>query len=83
MITKLWPNSSRPTFSVNLVPLGPSLVTEVCTFATGFLRPYSQKYSVTDKVAIPYHPQTSSQLEISNMEIKHIDKRRMLHIQAS
>ncbi|KAK9199664.1 hypothetical protein WN944_014856 [Citrus x changshan-huyou] len=30
------------------------------------------KYSITHKVATPYHPQASSQVEISNREIKHI-----------
>lgn len=31
-----------------------------------------KKYDVKHKVATPYHPQTSSQVEISNREIKHI-----------
>ncbi|CAL9029848.1 unnamed protein product [Prunus brigantina] len=31
-----------------------------------------KKYGVTHKVATPYHPQTSGQVEISNREIKHI-----------
>ena len=31
-----------------------------------------KKYSITHKVATPYHPQTSGQVEISNREIKHI-----------
>lgn len=30
------------------------------------------KYGVTHKVATPYHPQTSSQVEISNRELKRI-----------
>jgi hypothetical protein len=30
------------------------------------------QYSVTHKVATPYHPQTSGHMEVSNMEIKHI-----------
>ena len=33
------------------------------------------KYSITHKVAISYHPQTSGQVEISNREIKHILER--------
>ena len=31
-----------------------------------------KKYGVTHKVATPYHPQTSGQVEISNREIKWI-----------
>ncbi|CAN6544087.1 unnamed protein product [Malus baccata var. baccata] len=31
-----------------------------------------KKYNVTHKVAIPYHPQTSGQAEVSNREIKQI-----------
>ncbi len=31
-----------------------------------------KKYGVTHKVATPYHPQTSSQVEISNRELKQI-----------
>ena len=30
------------------------------------------KYGVKDKVATPYHPQTSGQVELSNREIKTI-----------
>ncbi|KAI5343276.1 hypothetical protein L3X38_011152 [Prunus dulcis] len=31
-----------------------------------------KKYNITHKVATPYHPQTSGQVEISNKEIKNI-----------
>jgi hypothetical protein len=31
-----------------------------------------KKYGITHKVATPYHPQTSAQVEISNREIKRI-----------
>jgi hypothetical protein len=31
-----------------------------------------KKYGITHKVATPYHPQTSRQVEISNREIKRI-----------
>ena len=31
-----------------------------------------KKYGVTHKVATPYHPQTSGQVEVSNREIKNI-----------
>ncbi|RVW59112.1 Retrovirus-related Pol polyprotein from transposon 17.6 [Vitis vinifera] len=32
------------------------------------------KYGVKHKVATPYHPQTSGQVELANREIKHIDE---------
>jgi hypothetical protein len=31
-----------------------------------------KKYFITHKVATSYHPQTSGQVEVSNLEIKHI-----------
>jgi hypothetical protein len=31
-----------------------------------------KKYFITHKVANPYHPQTSGQVEVSNRKIKHI-----------
>jgi hypothetical protein len=31
-----------------------------------------KKYFIIYKVATPYHPQTSGQVEVSNSEIKHI-----------
>ncbi|XP_050117637.1 uncharacterized protein LOC126595360 [Malus sylvestris] len=31
-----------------------------------------KQYNITHKVATPYHPQTSGQVEVSNREIKHI-----------
>lgn len=31
-----------------------------------------KKYGITHKVATPYHPQTSGQVEISNRELKNI-----------
>jgi transposase InsO family protein len=33
-----------------------------------------KKYFITHKVATPYHPQISGQVEVSNREIKHILK---------
>jgi hypothetical protein len=34
-----------------------------------------KKYLITHKVATPYHPRTSGQVEVSNREIKHILKK--------
>ena len=41
-------------------------------FCNKVLKALLTKYSITHKVATPYHPQTSGQVEISNREIKHI-----------
>jgi hypothetical protein len=41
-------------------------------FCNWFLKTQLLMYSVTHKVATPYHPQASGQVEVSNREIKHI-----------
>jgi hypothetical protein len=41
-------------------------------FCNRFLKTLLLIYSVTHKVATPYHPQTSGRVEVSNKEIKHI-----------
>jgi hypothetical protein len=41
-------------------------------FCNRFLKTLLHKYSITHKVATPYHPQTSGQVKVSNLEIKHI-----------
>jgi len=41
-------------------------------FCNRFIKTLLVKYPVTHKVATPYHPQTSGQVELSNMEIKRI-----------
>ncbi|KAH9802357.1 hypothetical protein KPL71_001349 [Citrus sinensis] len=41
-------------------------------FCNKAFKPLLTKYSITHKVATPYHPQTSGQVKISNREIKHI-----------
>ena len=39
------------------------------------IRSLLKKYSITHKIATPYHPQTSGQVEVSNREIKKILER--------
>ena len=48
------------------------LVMGVVIFCHRFFEALLGKYSVTHKIATPYHPQTSSQVEMSDREIKSI-----------
>jgi transposase InsO family protein len=41
-------------------------------FIQGIFRRVLRKYGVTHRIASPYHPQTSGQVELSNREIKTI-----------
>jgi transposase InsO family protein len=41
-------------------------------FCNRIFQQLMKKYFITHKVATPYHPQTSGQVEVSNREIKHI-----------
>jgi hypothetical protein len=43
-----------------------------------FIKTLLVKYSVTHKVATPYHPQTSGQVELSKQEIKRILEKTVL-----
>jgi len=47
------------------------------TFATIFLKMCLKKYNIRHKVASPYHPQTSGQVEVSNRQLKQILKKRV------
>jgi hypothetical protein len=46
-----------------------AIISDVCN---QFFEQLMKKYGITHKVATPYHPQTSGQVEISNKEIKRI-----------
>ena len=41
-------------------------------FLNHAFRALLRKYNITHKIATPYHPQTSGQVEVSNREIKSI-----------
>ena len=41
-------------------------------FTNQHFKALMRKYGITYKVATPYHPQTNSQIEVSNRKIKHI-----------
>jgi hypothetical protein len=47
-------------------------------FCNRFIKTLLVKYSVTHKVATPYHPQTSGQVELSKQEIKRILEKTVL-----
>ena len=46
-------------------------------FMKGTFRKILSKYGVTHRVASPYHPQTSGQVELSNRELKTILEKTM------
>ena len=41
-------------------------------FINNLVKNLLSKYSILHKVATPYHPQSSGQVELSNKEVKHI-----------
>jgi hypothetical protein len=46
-------------------------------FCNQFFEQLMKKYGITHKVAAPYHPQTSGQVEVSNRKIKRILEKTM------
>jgi hypothetical protein len=46
-------------------------------FCNRIFKQLMKKYFITHKIATPYHPQTSGQVEVSNREIKHILEKTM------
>ena len=47
-------------------------------FINGSFRKMLAKYDVNHRIASPYHPQSSGQVELSNREIKVICKRLLI-----
>ena len=51
------------------------IIDGVSHFCNHIIEALLKKYGVTHKVATPYHPQTSGQVEVSNREIKWIPEK--------
>ncbi|RVW69847.1 Retrovirus-related Pol polyprotein from transposon 17.6 [Vitis vinifera] len=60
----------------NQIPMNPILIVDLFdVWGIDFMGPFPMsfdKYGVKHKVATPYHPQTSGQVELANREIKNI-----------
>ncbi|XP_026410529.1 uncharacterized protein LOC113305737 [Papaver somniferum] len=66
-----FPNSEENIFSRFGTPR--AIISDVVTnFCNRPFESLMRKYGITHKVAKPYHPQTSGQVEVFNREIKHI-----------
>ncbi|RVW73204.1 hypothetical protein CK203_057364 [Vitis vinifera] len=72
MIIRWFSNFSRRTYFQGLEYLRPLSVMEEPTFCNKPFETLLAKYRVKHKVATPYHPQTSGQVESANREIKNI-----------
>ncbi|CAM8956230.1 unnamed protein product [Rhodiola kirilowii] len=69
---KLSPSYSRRLFSRGFGVPRTVISDGDQTLRKNILKPLLRKYGESHKVAMPYHPQTSGQVEITNREIKAI-----------
>ena len=72
MTTELFSSFSKRTSSQDLGCLGAIISDEGTHFCNKPFETLLAKYGVKHKVATPYHPQTSGQVELANREIKNI-----------